>query len=53
MGTDLTLFGAHVPMQVSRDIGYLMNVASGKVKPTGPVDFIRTAVTGTASPKSK
>ena len=53
MGTDLTLFGAHVPMQVSRDIGYLMNVASGKVRPTGPVDFIRGAVTGTASPKSK
>lgn len=37
----------------ARPLVYAVDVASGKVKPTGPVDAARGAITGTASPASK
>lgn len=36
----------------ARPIGYLADVNEGKVQPTGPVDAVRGAITGTASPGS-
>lgn len=37
----------------ARPLGYLADVAEGDVTPTGPVDFARGLVTGTASPASR
>ncbi|MCZ4064139.1 hypothetical protein NB636_01235 [Oxalobacter aliiformigenes] len=55
IGTDLTVMpiAPVVPMQVTRQTAYLAGVAGGKIKPTGPVDFVRGIVTGRASPNSK
>ena len=55
IGTDLTVMpiAPVVPMQVTRQAVYLAGVAGGKIKPTGPVDFIRGAVTGRASADSR
>lgn len=36
-----------------RPVGYLKDVADGKVEPTGPVDLARGLLTGTPSPESK
>lgn len=54
-GTDLTVMPVApvVPMQVTRQATYLAGVAGGKIKPTGPVDFVRGMATGTASPDSR
>ncbi len=38
---------------VARPLGYLAGVADDKIDPTGPVDAVRGAVTGTPSPASK
>lgn len=43
-----------VPLSVAgRPAGYAMDVEAGKVKPTGPVDYVRGLVTGQASEASK
>lgn len=54
-GTDLTVMPVApvVPMQVTRQATYLAGVAGGKIKPTGPVDFVRGMATGTASADSR
>lgn len=36
-----------------RPVGYLADVAAGKVKPTSAIDAIRGTITGNASPESK
>jgi hypothetical protein len=38
---------------IARPLGYLAGVEDGKIKPTGPVDATRGAITGTPSPASK
>jgi hypothetical protein len=38
---------------LARQLGYVTDVASGKVEPTGPVDATRGLITGTASPASR
>lgn len=38
---------------LSRQVGYVTDVASGRVEPTGPVDATRGFITGTASPASR
>jgi hypothetical protein len=38
---------------LARPLGYLAGVESGKIDPTGPVDAVRGAITGTPSPESK
>jgi hypothetical protein len=38
---------------VARPLGYLAGVATDKIDPTGPVDAMRGAITGTPSPASK
>ena len=40
-------------MTLARPLGYAAGVAQGKIEPTGPGDFARGMVTGTASPESK
>ena len=45
--TGLPIYGA------ARPIGYLAGVADERIEPTGPIDFTRGLVTGTASPESK
>lgn len=40
-------------MTLARPLGYAAGVAQGKIEPTGPADFARGMVTGTASPESK
>ena len=47
-----TLFGLPTA-PLARPIGYAADVAAGKVRPTGAVDFARGIMTGTASPESK
>jgi hypothetical protein len=47
-----TLFGLPTA-PLARPIGYAADVAAGKVDPTGPLDFTRGIMTGTASPESK
>jgi hypothetical protein len=37
----------------ARPLGYLAGVMDNKIEPTGPVDAVRGAVTGAASPESK
>jgi hypothetical protein len=46
--TGIPLFAA-----AGRPLGYLADVHEGKVQPTGPVDFARGLITGTASNDSK
>jgi len=46
--TGVPLFAA-----AGRPLGYLADINEGKVQPTGPVDFARGLVTGTASEASK
>ena len=38
---------------VARPLGYLAGVADERIEPTGPVDAVRGAVTGTPSPESR
>lgn len=38
---------------LSRQVGYVTDVASGRVEPTDPVDATRGFITGTASPASR
>lgn len=38
---------------VSKPIGYGVGVAQGDIEPTGPVDVVRGAVTGSPSPESR
>ena len=38
---------------IARPLGYLAGVADNKIDPTGPVDAVRGAITGTPSPASK
>jgi hypothetical protein len=45
--TGLPIYGA------ARPLGYLAGVADDRIEPTGPIDFARGLVTGTASPESK
>jgi len=43
-----------VPLTLpARPVGYLADVAGGKIRPSGPVDLARGVVTGIASPGSK
>lgn len=37
----------------AKPLGYLAGVSQGKIDPTGPVDAVRGAVSGVASPQSK
>ena len=37
----------------ARPLGYVAGIADEKIEPTGPVDFVRGLVTGTASAESK
>ncbi len=38
---------------LARPVGYAAGVADDRIEPTGPIDFARGLVTGTASPESK
>ncbi|WP_298011710.1 hypothetical protein, partial [uncultured Aquabacterium sp.] len=38
---------------LSRPLGYAAEVAEGKLDPAGPMDAVRGAVTGVASPESR
>jgi len=38
---------------IARPLGYAAGVEQGKIEPTGPLDAVRGAITGTASPESK
>lgn len=38
---------------LARPVGYLTGIADDRIEPTGPVDFARGLITGTASPDSK
>ena len=38
---------------IARPLGYAAGVEQGKIEPTGPLDAVRGAITGTASPASK
>lgn len=38
---------------LARPVGYLSGIADDRIEPTGPVDFARGLITGTASPDSK
>jgi hypothetical protein len=43
-----------VPVSAAgKPIGYLVDVARGKIEPEGPIDFVRGFVTGTATPGSR
>ncbi len=52
IGSFLSLFGVPIT-PVTKAIGYATDVETGKVSPTGPVDYGRGIITGTASPESK
>ena len=38
---------------LGKPLGYVADVSQGRVEPTGPVDAVRGAVSGVASPESK
>ena len=46
------LFGQPAFSAAARPLGYLADVESGKIQPTGPFDFARGLVTGNPSPES-
>jgi GNAT superfamily N-acetyltransferase len=53
LATLITLTTGLPATAVARPLGYAADVSQGKVEPTGPVDAVRGAVTGVASPESK
>ncbi len=42
-----------IPIRPVKSVGYVVHAVEGKIEPTGPVDFVRGAVTGRASPDSR
>jgi hypothetical protein len=52
-GSLLGAMGIIVAPAVAKRVAYAIDVATGAVDPTGPIDAARGAITGTASPESK
>ena len=53
LGTELSVFVAPMPMQLSKSASYALKVNRGEITPTGTADYLRGLVSGTASPGTK
>lgn len=53
VGTAISMSLGLPTAPLARPLGYAAGVAAGEIQPTGPGDFTRGMLTGTASPESK